>query len=425
MPKLDTTRPIIGMPQNNVGRRNTIIVIGGGDARIKIYTLRRKNGVPSFQCAWYELRRRQTKTFSKLEAAKLFAQQIHCMCRREAPDPSPVTYREFEVMRECEARAKRFGLSIVSAFEEWSYAKATVQGGSIPDAVRYYNAHHLGLPNKSFAAVADECVEAKEASGISLEYRRSLRFYLGRFKREFGPLPIASISTPQIDASLRAANGNHTTRNNLRRVLVTLFKWAREQGYLPQEHKTAPERAITFKGVESAPAVFTPAELQKILAVCRTNLLPHVVIGAFAGIRSAEIERLDWTDILWERGYIEIKAAKAKTKARRLVPLLPNLRAWLEPMRKAAGHVCHLPNLHFRLNYLGAKSGIGWRMNALRHSYASYRLAELQDAAKVAFEMGNSPEKLFRHYRELVGPDAAKDWFAVMPAPGTRSDSQT
>jgi hypothetical protein len=29
--------------------------------------------------------------------------------------------------------------------------------------------------------------------------------------------------------------------------------------------------------------------------------------------------------------------------------------------------------------------------------------------------MGNSPEKLFRHYRELVTPDAAQEWFAIMP----------
>ena len=134
-----------------------------------------------------------------------------------------------------------------------------------------------------------------------------------------------------------------------------------------------------------------------------------------SGIRAAEIERLDWKDVFWDRGYIEIKAAKAKTKARRLVPLLPNLGAWLELMRKAEGPVCALPNLHFRLNYLGDKAGIGWRQNALRHSYASYRLADTPDAARVALEMGNSPEKLFRHYRELATPEAAKEWFAIMP----------
>jgi integrase len=91
--------------------------------------------------------------------------------------------------------------------------------------------------------------------------------------------------------------------------------------------------------------------LGKILAVCPDNLLPHSVIDAFSGIRSAEIERLDWRDILWDRGFIEVKAAKAKTKARRLVPLLPNLRAWLEPMKKTEGHVCFVPNVAFRLNY--------------------------------------------------------------------------
>ena len=120
MPPHDTNSPTSTQPQNKAVRRNTIIAVGSGKAGVKIYTLRRKDGYPSFQCVWYELRQRKTKTFSKLEAAKLFAQQIHSMCRQEAPDLNPVTYRDFEMMRECEARARRFGLSLVSAFEEWS-----------------------------------------------------------------------------------------------------------------------------------------------------------------------------------------------------------------------------------------------------------------------------------------------------------------
>ncbi len=398
-------------------RRKTIITVGGGDAEIKIYTIKRKDGYPSFQCAWYELGQRKTKTFASVDAAKLFAQQTLSSCRHELPAADPVTQRDFELMRSCEARAKRFGLNMVSAFEEWSDAKLGMKGGSVLDAVRFYNAHHLGLPTKLFTDAADDFTAAKEAAGISQAYRRSLRHYLTWLKRDFGPLPIADITTPQVDAWLRAANGNHTTKNNLRRIFVTLFKWSRDCGYLPQDRKTAPERAMTFSGAEPAPAIFTPDEMKKVLAACPANLLPHIVIGAFSGIRAAEIERLDWSEILWDRGYIEIKAAKAKTKARRLVPLLPNLRAWLEPLRKAEGSVCCLPNVHFRLNYLGKKAGVGWRQNALRHSFASYRLAEIQDAAKVALEMGNTPDKLFRHYRELVTPDAAKEWFAILPPP--------
>ena len=54
--------------------------------------------------------------------------------------------------------------------------------------------------------------------------------------------------------------------------------------------------------------------------------------------------------------------------------------------------------------------------NGLRHSFASYRLADVQSADKVALEMGNSPRKLFQHYRELVTASAASVWFNIPPS---------
>ena len=42
-----------------------------------------------------------------------------------------------------------------------------LNGGSVTEAVRFYSAHHAGLPNKSFAAVAEEFYSAKEAAGAS------------------------------------------------------------------------------------------------------------------------------------------------------------------------------------------------------------------------------------------------------------------
>ena len=109
-------------------RRRSIITVGGGDSEIKIYTLRRKDGYPSFQCAWYELGQRKTKTFAGVDAAKLFAQQVHSSCRHELPSADPVAQRDFELFRACEARTKRFGLSLTSAVEEWSDAKTAVKG---------------------------------------------------------------------------------------------------------------------------------------------------------------------------------------------------------------------------------------------------------------------------------------------------------
>jgi len=61
------------------------------------------------------------------------------------------------------------------------------------------------------------------------------------------------------------------------------------------------------------------------------------------------------------------------------------------------------------------KANVAWKKNALRHSYASYRLAECADASRVSLEMGNTPQMVFRHYRELVKQADAEKWFGIVP----------
>jgi integrase len=67
-----------------------------------------------------------------------------------------------------------------------------------------------------------------------------------------------------------------------------------------------------------------------------------LVIGAFAGLRDAEIKRLDWSEIDLVRGHIEVKASKAKSARRRIVQIQPNLSAWLRPYSGKAGPVVPL-----------------------------------------------------------------------------------
>ena len=57
-----------------------------------------------------------------------------------------------------------------------------------------------------------------------------------------------------------------------------------------------------------------------------------------------------------------------------------------------------------------------WKHNALRHSFISYRVAQIQNVAQVALEAGNSPRMVFSNYRELVRPVDAEKWFGVTPA---------
>ena len=128
-------------------------------------------------------------------------------------------------------------------------------------------------------------------------------------------------------------------------------------------------------------------------------------------MRAAELLKLDWSEVDFASGHIEITAAKSKTAKRRLVPISPNLAEWIRPLAAIAGPVAPA-RLRKRFDAVKARAGFAeWPQNAMRHSFGSYRLAQSHDAARVALEMGNSPQMVFAHYRELAKPkDAAKYW---------------
>jgi integrase len=58
-----------------------------------------------------------------------------------------------------------------------------------------------------------------------------------------------------------------------------------------------------------------------------------------------------------------------------------------------------------------------WPKNGLRHSFASYRLAAIHDAPRVAAELGHTgPQMLYSTYRELVLPEEAERYWKIEPA---------
>lgn len=161
--------------------------------------------------------------------------------------------------------------------------------------------------------------------------------------------------------------------------------------------------------------IFTPEELEKLFKHAHKEFVPVLALGAFAGLRTAEIERLEWTEVNLEKRFIEVKAQKAKTRARRLVPISDNLAAWLKPSAQEAGKVWphSAPYLFELQREAGKAAGVPWKHNALRHSFISYRLAMVKNVDQVAMEAGNSAQMIFQHYRELVTEESAQAWFGL------------
>ena len=156
----------------------------------------------------------------------------------------------------------------------------------------------------------------------------------------------------------------------------------------------------------------------KILHAAPPHLIPILAIGAFAGIRMAELNRLDWSAVDLDRRIIELRAGQAKTASRRIMPIADNLAAWLEPLPRKGKVVTRPQLLHRETTALARALKLEWPRNVLRHSFISYRIATVKSADQVALEAGNSPSVIFKHYRELTTEDQANEWFGILPKEG-------
>jgi len=155
--------------------------------------------------------------------------------------------------------------------------------------------------------------------------------------------------------------------------------------------------------------------MRRLIAAADARILPMIVIGGFAGLRHAEIARLDWSDIYLDEGFIEVKAQNAKTDTRRIVPIKDNLKQFLLPQAKESGKVITVANTFKLLAEAIEVSKIKPKQNALRHTYISARVAESGDVARVADEAGNSPQVIRSNYLKRIRPAAAAEWFSIKP----------
>lgn len=212
----------------------------------------------------------------------------------------------------------------------------------------------------------------------------------------------------------------HTTRKGLVTDLRTFFSWCQRRGWLDHNPALAVDKP---RPLDRPPGIHTPEQVRLILATAHAldrDVMRLLAIQYFAGLRPAEAARLTEAEIL-PSGYIVVSAAKSKTRQRRLVQILPNLAAWLQ-----AGGQLPVINLTRRFRRVRAAAGIPWPPDVTRHSFASYHLARWRSQDKTATELGHrSSAMLFAHYRELVTPEAAREFFSIRPSTIETSDSRS
>ena len=215
------------------------------------------------------------------------------------------------------------------------------------------------------------------------------------------------------------------SRNHYRSTLRHWLAFCVARDYLPAAHRLLEARALQNEKADGSDVeIYTPKEFTAFVSHADDSLRPLLVIGALAGLRTQELLRLEWSDVWRRAGYIEVTRSKAQTRQRRLVPICSALAAWLQSYgtlregRLWEGKECQF---HKLFRNAGEAAGIARKDNVLRHSFISYRLAEVQNEHEVAAEAGTSPAMIHGHYREVVTATEAKEWFNILPEGAARN----
>lgn len=400
-------------------------IVSVGSCSVRVYQVAHPSNASgkAFVIAYYTPTGRKTVKFSnqtaameeaRLQAGKLAAGKV------EAADMTGGDREELHA-----ARALCGDIAVITALREWKDARALC-GGQLLTAVRFYADHVKNTTERKNILIKDAVtafLKAKKQEGINT--KASYEKVLPRLRDgTLGDMPIDAIERDQLAEWIRTAYAvgdapvHPETFNTVRRRFVTVWKWAREEGYLPKLAKTAPEEIRTRKDRSDAPiGIMTLGGWRAALQLIHAEappLLACLVIGGFCGLRRSELMAQKWSDIDLVRGHLRVTKAKTRTPARRLVHLPEAAREWLLLCPKdgdVIGPKWGIDHVRARIK----AAGIDCPDNALRHSFITYRCASSGSVDTTAQEAGNSPDVIFAHYRELVTPDDGKAWFAVAP----------
>ena len=326
-------------------------------------------------------------------------------------------------------------VSLVAAVDSYARAVEALGDDDIVSACRAYRAE-LARRNEVTRAKFPDVVKgyllSMEKAGASGRYLQDLKHRLeGRAAKHFRGY-IDTIPSSELSAWIDSLKIAHRTRANFRGALVSLFTYAKQNGHLARDRQTEAELLPSRSRLNSAKAkkpvsIYTPTEIAKILNSAPEHLRALFALGAFAGLRSAEIFDLKWGDI--NKRHIVVEAAGNKNAARRLVPVQPALSAWLATCKRGEddAELCarwsHESTFTATMSQAARAAGVEPVANGLRHSFISYRVAKIKDVQEVALEAGNSPQMIFSNYRDvktregkLVTPALAAAWFKALPS---------
>lgn len=406
---------------------------------------------PLYRVSWTVAGRRMMKAFPRYGEAKRHADELV----KDLAKGSQVTALTPGQARDALAALERLQsfyqgtgrrVSLLAGISEYCEASARLSGRPLGDAVEGYLSTVASVKRMDIAQAIEQFIESRRlktvprAEGkrpeLSPEHHYNTSLWLREFGKTFPGHAVCDLTKAHVGAYIQQhAKAAPKTRNERRGVVKMFLQWCVEKDYLAPTH-----RLFEAGGLKHEPAdlgeieCYTAEELRALLERASKHpgpakaggepeadyrdLLPVLALAGLAGLRFKEITRLVWEDVLGRPDHIEVKAAKSKTRSRRLIPTCPALAAWLEPYQGRSGAVWTkgYDMLHEDFAALRESLGMPNRRNGLRHAFVSAHFAAYSDENLTAAQAGNSPQMIHAHYQGLLTKAGGEAWFAVVPA---------
>lgn len=237
------------------------------------------------------------------------------------------------------------------------------------------------------------------AAGRSEGTIRIHTHYLRRI-RATAPTP-EDVTTDHLRRLLATRGWSPETRKSCRGVLRTFFAWAHAEGLVPTDPAA---RLETVTVPEALPHPVPEPVITDVLSRCRERERRMILLGAYAGLRAAEIARVhaeDWDP--WAR----VLTVVGKGRKERRVPVVhEELRAvldelarrggWLFPGR-VDGHLSPGTVSHILSGLIPGE----WTAHSLRHRFATRAHAGTHDLLAVSRLLGHARPETTRRYVQL------------------------
>lgn len=398
------------------------IEIQDGFANVKIYQCVNNKNYLTYMVTWWAEGKRQRRAIADLSEAKREARRIARDLADGRASMVAVSNKELAYFRDLEK--KMGGTPLSEAVNLWLQTSENK------------------LPKITVSEIVKEMLNLKlNDTFIEKRQKQTLQVRWGKFEKAFGGRVISTIKAKELDAFLANPEWQPRTRQHYRGAVSMIFDYAKRKDYLEPDKDHQAEKTEVIRVNDAKLESWSVEDMALILKHATKRTIPWIVLGAFAGIRSSEIERMNWEDIDWSSNLILVKGklvggSKSRANNDRAIAMTANLKAWLIPFRTYKGNILKSlgvgdinKDIYHALGEVinkiqKEKPLFNWKQNANRHSFATYYLAMTGDASTTALAMGNSPTMLLRRYKSIqvdgktVTRGMAEKYFAIMPGQG-------